>query len=199
MEPAGLWMVGLFLLSCYIPAAVGGGDEPAGRGRLLLGFKEARGNASFQCVPSGPCLPCFYSEKNDEKYRCSETGYRVPLKCVEIQDDPKEVTSDKTQKRPSSNKAPKVKSERKQLLTTVTNVKWRKLLDDLSISKDGKQSYITYRSCVPVEGEEKLSVLGFEAIMVFLLLVCGPMLYMKRKNIAIMPGAVRIPTNSPRF
>ncbi|PON53738.1 structural polyprotein [Trema orientale] len=54
--------------------------------RALLSFKETPhgSNATFECSPSGPCVPCLYSEKNDEKYRCSETGYRIPLKCVEI-------------------------------------------------------------------------------------------------------------------
>ncbi|RRT58929.1 hypothetical protein B296_00033176 [Ensete ventricosum] len=46
----------------------GGGDggaavEGARGARLLLSFHEAKGNASFRCSPTGPCLPCQYSEK----------------------------------------------------------------------------------------------------------------------------------------
>lgn len=36
-------------------------------------------------------------------------------------------------------------------------------LRDASLSvTDGSQAYITYRSCIPSDNEEKLSVLGFE-------------------------------------
>ena len=48
--------------------------------------------------------------------------------------------------------------------------KQRKILDDASTSggtksaSGGPKHYITYRSCVPLVGEEKLSVLGFEVL-----------------------------------
>ena len=80
--------------------------------------------------------------QNDEKYSCSETGYRLPLKCVEAQNVTKEG------------------NESKQ----------RKILDDASTSggtkstSGGPKHYITYRSCVPLVGEEKLSVLSFEVL-----------------------------------
>lgn len=80
--------------------------------------------------------------QNDEKYSCSETGYRLPLKCVESQNATKE-----------GNKS-----------------KQRKILDDASTTggtkstSGGPKHYITYRSCVPLVGEEKLSVLGFEVL-----------------------------------
>ncbi|KAG0499508.1 hypothetical protein HPP92_004199 [Vanilla planifolia] len=35
-------------------------------------------------------------------------------------------------------------------------------LTGTSTAESGKRNYITYRSCVPADGEEKLSVLGFE-------------------------------------
>ncbi|PAN13830.1 hypothetical protein PAHAL_2G366700 [Panicum hallii] len=138
---------------CWIPPAIAAAAAAAaastanGARRSLLGFVEAQGNASYQCTPSGPCIPCQYSEKNDEKYSCSETGYRLPLKCVQAQNVTKE-----------GNKS-----------------KQRKILDDASTSGDtksqsggtkstsgGPKHYTTYRSCVPLEGEEKLSFLGFE-------------------------------------
>ncbi|XP_039792642.1 uncharacterized protein LOC120658429 isoform X2 [Panicum virgatum] len=131
---------------CWIPPAIAAAAAAAaastanGARRSLLGFVEAQGNASYQCTPSGPCIPCQYSEKNDEKYSCSETGYRLPLKCVQAQNGTKE-----------GNKS-----------------KQRKILDDASASGDtksksgGPKHYTTYRSCVPLEGEEKLSFLGFE-------------------------------------
>ncbi|CAD6218150.1 unnamed protein product [Miscanthus lutarioriparius] len=145
------WQLLLLLLItvaalCWIPPAIAAAAAAAaastanGARRSLLGFVEAQGNASYHCTPSGPCVPCQYSEKNDEKYSCSETGYRLPLKCVEAQNVTKEG------------------NESKQ----------RKILDDASTSggtkftSGGPKHYITYRSCVPLVGEEKLSVLSFE-------------------------------------
>ncbi|RCV12945.1 hypothetical protein SETIT_2G307600v2 [Setaria italica] len=175
---------------CWIPPAIAAAAAAAaastanGARRSLLGFVEAQGNASYQCTPSGPCIPCQYSEKNDEKYSCSETGYRLPLKCVQAQNVTKE-----------GNKG-----------------KQRKILDDASTSggtkstsggtkstSGGPKYYITYRSCVPLEGEEKLSVLGFEVIMAGMLLVSGPFVYYRKRRTNIMQGAARIPTSPPRF
>ncbi|KAG1365142.1 hypothetical protein COCNU_12G001420 [Cocos nucifera] len=196
----GWWVLGLALaLASWCLAVEADGGGGGAKGRLLLGFKETQGNASFHCSPTGPCLPCQYSEKNDEKYRCSETGYRVPLKCVEIQDGGKDETN-KIQRRLSSLQEHS-KAVQKKLLTAISNYKWRKLLDDSSTSDGRKQSYITYRSCVPADHEEKLSVLGFEVIMVGLLLISGPVVYLRQKRTIVMPGAgaMRIQTNSPRF
>ncbi|PQQ05819.1 uncharacterized protein Pyn_05681 [Prunus yedoensis var. nudiflora] len=131
-------------------------DESEGIGRrALLSLKETpRGsNTTFECSPAGPCVPCLYSEKKDEKYRCSETGYRIPLKCVETKRN----------------------------------------------SKDEKaKGYITYRSCIPAVSEEKLSVLGFEVIVLFFLLISGSVVYFRRKQTVSMTGfgAGRIQSNS---
>jgi hypothetical protein len=52
---------------CWIPpaiaAAAAAASTASGARRSLLGFVEAQGNASYQCTPSGPCIPCQYSEK----------------------------------------------------------------------------------------------------------------------------------------
>ncbi|KAL0908751.1 hypothetical protein M5K25_023260 [Dendrobium thyrsiflorum] len=203
--PATPWVLALLviLLTVCIPAVRGKAEAAhGGKGRSLLGFRETLGNVSFQCSPSGPCIPCEYSEKNDEKFRCSETGYRLPLKCVETRDVSTEESKSKNQRKllfQSGNMAGSVMRE--QLVAAVRNLKFRKLMDDSSTSESGKQSYITYRSCIPVDGEEKLSILGFELIMVCLLLISGPVVYLRQRRPVLMPGAgaTRIPTNSPRF
>ncbi|KAL6844559.1 hypothetical protein ACP4OV_025218 [Aristida adscensionis] len=173
------WRLLLLLLAavaalCWIPpaiaAAAAAASTASGARRSLLGFVEAQGNASYNCAPSGPCVPCQYSEKNDEKYSCSETGYRLPLKCVQVQNVTKEGNKNKQ----------------------------RKVLDDASTS-GGTKHYITYRSCVPLEGEEKLSLLGFEVIMAGMLLVSGPFVYYRKRRANLMQGAARIPTSPPRF
>ncbi|KAG8057753.1 hypothetical protein GUJ93_ZPchr0002g23995 [Zizania palustris] len=134
---------------CWIPPAIvmaAAASTASGTRRSLLGFVEAQGNASYRCTPSGPCITCQYSEKSDEKYCCSETGYRLPLKCVQVQN----VTKDGN------------------------NSKQRKVLGDASTSDGGAKHYTTYRSCVPLEDEGKLSILGFEVLMAGMLLISGP-------------------------
>jgi len=51
---------------------------------------------------------------------------------------------------------------------------------------------------VPLEGEEKLSFLGFEVIMAGMLLVSGPFVYYRKRRTNLMQGAARIPTSPPR-
>lgn len=62
-----MWWRTIFALSVAAsctPSTLGAYYEGGGGGgRLLLGFQEVKGNASYQCSPSGPCLPCQYSEK----------------------------------------------------------------------------------------------------------------------------------------
>ncbi|KAF8407985.1 hypothetical protein HHK36_007125 [Tetracentron sinense] len=144
-----------------------GGRDGAGGRRVLLSFRETPGggNATFECSPSGPCVPCLYSEKNDEKYRCSETGYRIPLKCVEIEDGSKEANSKRSQKSRSTLEIPHSHSKAQAMVQDselTTSIRPRRLLDDSSTLKGGPQAYITYRSCITSVNEEKLSVLGFE-------------------------------------
>uniref|UniRef100_A0A5B6ZB93 Structural polyprotein n=1 Tax=Davidia involucrata TaxID=16924 RepID=A0A5B6ZB93_DAVIN len=177
-----------------------GGVRLVGR-RVLMSFKEtpSGGNVTFECSPSGPCIACLYSEKNDEKYRCSETGYRIPFKCVEIRADSKEAGSQKTHKSRSAlenthDKAiPHVMLHDAEELTA--SIRQRHLLDDSSTLEGGSQTYITYRSCIPAVNEEKLSVLGFEGIILCLLLISGSVIYFRRKRTGAISG-VRTPTNS---
>ncbi|XP_058193293.1 uncharacterized protein LOC131310343 isoform X3 [Rhododendron vialii] len=166
----------LFLLSLLsVPAHLSLGHitsrEREGGRRLLMSFKEtpSGGNATFDCSPSGPCVACLYSEK-DEKYRCSETGYRIPLKCEETGASSNKANSETAQK--------------------------GRLLSDVSTSVSGSQAYITYRSCIPAVNEEKLSVLGFEGIMLGMLFISSSVIYIKRKRSGAPPGSVRIPTSS---
>uniref|UniRef100_A0A9I9D249 Uncharacterized protein n=1 Tax=Cucumis melo TaxID=3656 RepID=A0A9I9D249_CUCME len=144
------------------------GDEEIGIGfgrRALLSFKETPqgSNVTFECSRSGPCVACLYSEKNDEKYRCSETGYRIPLKCVEIKDTSK-VSNEK--KSHNGRSMLDISYEHKVVPDDASghasSTAHRNLRDGSVSSTDGPQSYITYRSCIPSVNEEKLSVLGFE-------------------------------------
>ncbi|KAI5679122.1 hypothetical protein M9H77_10072 [Catharanthus roseus] len=165
--------------------------------RALIDFKEKPngGNVTYDCSPSGPCVPCAYSEKSDEKYRCSETGYRIPLKCVKVESSSKKANGKKKQNDRSALESSEVEVKHaKEFNSSVTQ---RSLLDDSSSSEGGNQVYITYRSCVPAVNEERLSVLGFEGIMLGLLLMSGSAIYFRRKRANPIPsGAVRVPNNS---
>ncbi|KAL1187798.1 hypothetical protein V5N11_005670 [Cardamine amara subsp. amara] len=143
--------------------------------RFLLGFKETQkgSNITFACSPSGPCVSCNSSEKRKEKYRCSETGYRIPFKCKEVKEE--EASNKKKDGEETQN-------------SDDEEAKPRNLLDDSPVSKVKSQSYKTYRSCVPSADEEKLSVLGFEAIMLGLLLISGTAIYIRKKQIVPMLG-----------
>ncbi|PON46532.1 structural polyprotein [Parasponia andersonii] len=168
--------------------------------RALLSFKETPygSNATFECSPSGPCVPCLYSEKNDVKYRCSETGYRIPLKCVEIKHGSKDANEKVSRKSRSTLEIfPRnVKLHVHNLEELGTKLKHRRLLADSSTQERGNQAYITYRSCIPAVSEEKLSVLGFEEIVFCLLLVSGSFIYFRKKRTAALSGFGRIQTNS---
>lgn len=172
--------------------------------RHLMGFKETPigTNITYDCSPSGPCVPCSYSEKKDEKYRCSETGYRIPFKCVEIKASSEAVNKNKGKKNRSTLEdmhtlvRSHVMKHNEQALTS--SVRQRTLLDESSSSKSGLHTYITYRSCVLSINEEKLSVLGFEVIVLGLLIISGSTIYFRKRRAGAVPGAgpVRLPTNS---
>ncbi|OMO54990.1 hypothetical protein COLO4_36263 [Corchorus olitorius] len=181
----------LFLLSVLASASpIDYNHERVGQ-RVLMSFKETpKGiNRTFDCSPSGPCVPCLYSEKSDEKYRCSETGYRIPFKCVEI---------DGSSKVESKQKSEKGRSDLEISVSNGNSSKRRSLLEDSSTSEGGRRAYITYRSCIPAVNEEKISVLGFEAIIFGLLLVSGSVVFLRRKRTITMPGVApgRIQQNS---
>lgn len=50
----------------------------------------------------------------------------------------------------------------RKLALSARNFRWRRLLGPSFTVEGGKKTYITYRSCIPPVGEEKLGVLGFE-------------------------------------
>lgn len=189
----------IFALLSSIHATENGGG--VGR-RTLLSFKEKPhgSNFTFDCSPSGPCVPCAYSEKSDEKYRCSETGHRIPFKCVEINHDTENEKG--KQHSPNGRSAVEISDDvnpHVMLQETTASNEGRTLLDDSSTAKGGSQAYITYRSCISVN-TEKLSVLGFEGIILCLLLASGSVVYFRRKQTATVvagagAGAGRIQMN----
>lgn len=180
-----------------------GAEKWIGR-RVLLSFKETPpgSNTTYDCGPSGPCVPCLYSEKNDEKYRCSETGYRIPLKCIEIKDNTKD-TNGKSSHDGRSNletfdtntKSDGVLYDARELSASLRH---RSVLHDETKLENGPQAYTTYRSCIPAVIEEKISVFGFEAIVLCLLLISGSVVYFRRKRTVTMTGfgGGRIQTSS---
>ncbi|KAL3631092.1 hypothetical protein CASFOL_024076 [Castilleja foliolosa] len=168
------------------------------KGRTLMGFKETPdgGNITFDCSPSGPCIPCSRSEKNDEKYRCGETGYRIRLKCassVPVTKDAKKLEARKTRSM-IEHRDPGVNQLDDEL--AISSKRQRRLFSVSSKSTDGSGAYVTYRSCIPAVNEEKLSVLGFEALMLGLLMSSGSFIYFRRKRSNATAGgaAIRLPT-----
>ncbi|XP_058777211.1 uncharacterized protein LOC131651570 [Vicia villosa] len=172
-------------------------------GRVLMSLKEkpAGSNFTFDCAPSGPCVPCIYSEKGDEKYRCSETGYRIPFKCEESKGSKKdaEKTNPKKTRTALEISSSIAKSHKVSHVfgAVKTSQPHRTLLDDSLASNNKSQAYVTYRSCIPADSEEKLSVLGFEGVVIFLLLISGTFVYLKKKRAAAMSGYVAAGRGQP--
>ncbi|KAK7309539.1 hypothetical protein RJT34_06346 [Clitoria ternatea] len=172
--------------------------------RVLMTIKEkpTGSNITFECAPSGPCVPCLYSEKGDEKYRCSETGYRIPFKCVEIKESTKDAMKTNSKKNRSvleiSDSIAKSHEVSHVAGEFSTSQSHRILLEDSSTSDNKSQAYITYRSCIPPISEEKLSVLNFEGLVIFLLLISGSIIYLRKRRAVSASGyvAVRAQTNS---
>ncbi|XP_042047648.1 uncharacterized protein LOC121793676 isoform X1 [Salvia splendens] len=173
-------------------------ESIAMKGRTLMGIKETPngGNVTFDCSPSGPCIPCLRSEKSDEKYRCGETGYRIRLKCVPSGIGSKDSKGTKQHKKRSTLEFMKLGVNQHDGDMSISSTRQRRLHSDSSNA--GPRSYVTYRSCIPAVNEEKLSVLGFEqALMLALLVSSGSFIYFRRKR-AAAPGGVpmRLPTTS---
>lgn len=107
--------------------------------------------------------------QGDSKYRCSETGYRIPFKCVEIKDSTKDAKKTKSLKGRSSLEIPDGTAESQKVShvdgESTHSQSVRRLADDSSSSENSSQAYITYRSCITPVNEEKLSVLNFEVIL----------------------------------
>ncbi|KAM5566636.1 hypothetical protein ABKV19_015004 [Rosa sericea] len=203
-SPFFLLLLLFFFSTAFALLSVGSATIEDGEGerigsRTLLGLKETPHgtNATFECSPNGPCVPCQYSEKNNEKYRCSETGYRIPLKCVEIKQGLKDAKAKIGPKMSRSTlEVSHNISELHNAEELGTLLKRRSLLDDSSAEENGKQAYITYRSCIPPVNEEKLSVLGFEVIVLCLLVISGSVVYFKKRQTATMAGFSRIQSNA---
>ncbi|KAL9240907.1 hypothetical protein vseg_015073 [Gypsophila vaccaria] len=163
-----------------------------GAQRRNLGFKEKieGSNSTFDCNPSGPCIPCQYSEKSEDKYRCSETGYRVPFKCTANVE--KEVSGKKDHSTPGGSSSGGEDATAKDKTSAA---------DNKSSQEVERHEYVTYRSCLQDANEEKLSVLGFEVFILGMLLVSGSFIVLRRKKtVAATAGAggVRLQSN-PRF
>ncbi|KAL3654158.1 hypothetical protein CASFOL_003839 [Castilleja foliolosa] len=123
------------------------------KGRTLMGFKETSdgGNVTFDCSPSGPCIPCSRSEKSDEKYRCGETGYRIRLKCASSESASKDAKKLEARKTRSMLEHMDLSVNQFDGGLNISSKSQRRLLGDSDSSKSerGSGAYATYRSCIP--------------------------------------------------
>ncbi|XP_028754336.1 uncharacterized protein LOC114713831 [Neltuma alba] len=172
----------------------GSGETRHVNGRVLLSFKEkpVGSKVTFECSPSGLCVPCLYSEKGDNKYRCTETGYRIPFKCVEskisMKDSKRTHSQNARLSLEVSDNTDKLNKALHHARGFTTTVKHRSLPDESFTSDNRSQAYITYRSCILPATEEKLSVLRFEGIVIFLFLVSGSVILLRKKAAASVSG-----------
>lgn len=73
----------------------------------------------------------------------------------------------------------KIRAVLRNLEEPYTSIGGRRLLTDSSTQENEAESYITYRSCIPADNEEKLSVLDFEVcLLIFLALFYSETYYL---------------------
>lgn len=180
-----------------------------------IGFdrKETSGNSSLGCSASGPCTPCSYTEKSDdEKYHCSTTGYRQPYRCVELGenlfngDASKETNQEHNRAGGSSLKTMSERvlqdiehdQERGIDKQGLVGVVGRKLFEAEDVTThDGQLVFHVFYSCVPTDDtDERLTVLGFEGIVLGLLAVSAPLIYYRRRRSFASSGMTRLSTNT---
>ncbi|KAG6548780.1 hypothetical protein Mapa_009541 [Marchantia paleacea] len=155
---------------------------------------EKQGNVTWLCTPSGPCVGCSQSEKQDPNFKCKPTGYHVPQKCVEDMEEAKNAKklAVGSQQRKEKDAAAAAKTDEDSYEDG-----GRRRAEGLA--EEGKQIYVLYKSCLPTEVREKLSVLGFEGVVLGLLAISAPFVYFrKKKGAAPAPNMQRVPS-SARF
>ncbi|KAL3693067.1 hypothetical protein R1sor_006718 [Riccia sorocarpa] len=147
---------------------------------------EKQGNTTWLCMPSGPCVSCTPSEKQDSNFKCKPTGYHLPQKCVEDNEDARsaEKLGDSSQQRKDITERGEETYEEER-----SGRRLRRMLnhDDSRrkalAEEEGVQVYVLYKSCLPPEVREKLSVLGFEGVVLGLLAISGPFVYFRKRKI----------------
>ncbi|CAK9858946.1 unnamed protein product [Sphagnum jensenii] len=191
-------VVSMLFLLCLCPIPSFSSNEET---RYVV--EDSKGNATFSCDASGPCIPCSYSEKQTDEYHCKQTGFHQPLKCVEMKTDHNAGQTKRDSQLPSeANDVEKDGVEglhQRRKLQAVDSTAAQKLLDSENFKiEGGLKVYHIYKFCSPQEQEDKLSVWQFEALVIGSLALCSPLLYYRRKHSFLASGMTRIP-NNPRF
>ncbi|CAM6044290.1 unnamed protein product [Sphagnum compactum] len=164
--------------------------------------EDSKGNTTFSCDASGPCIPCSYSEKQTDEYHCKQTGFHQPFKCMEMKTDHNSGQTKRDSQLPKANDVEKDGVEglhQRRKLQAMDSTAAQKLLDSQNFKiEGGLKVYHTYKFCTPQEQEDKLSVWQFEGLVIGSLALCSPLLYYRRKHSFLASGMTRIP-NNPRF
>ncbi|KAL2634745.1 hypothetical protein R1flu_006224 [Riccia fluitans] len=144
---------------------------------------EKQGNTTWLCTPSGPCVGCTPSEKQDPTFKCKPTGYHLPQRCVE--DNEEARSAQKLESKEIANRGDDEGTEEgegsgRRMRMMLNHDSSRK-----SLGEDGVQVYVLYKSCLPKEVREKLSVLGFEGVVLGLLAISAPFVYFRKRRITL--------------
>lgn len=207
-------VVSMLFLLCLCPIPSFSSNEET---RYVV--EDSKGNTTFSCDASGPCIPCSYSEKQTDEYHCKQTGFHQPFKCMEMKTDHNSGQTKRDSQLPSgredserpdndasqNTEANDVEkdgvegSHQRRKLQAVDSTAAQKLLDSENFKiEGGLKVYHIYKFCTPQEQEDKLSVWQFEGLVIGSLALCSPLLYYRRKHSFLASGMTRIP-NNPRF
>ncbi|CAM6084037.1 unnamed protein product [Calypogeia fissa] len=163
---------------------------------LRLRSQETDGNMTLWCT-SGLCVACTSSEKAEAKFKCSPTGYHKAQQCAEDR-DAVDMSTTKPKDEKTTTEVTKDPIQGKDQKPTDDNVdggaaslKGRGLVGD-AVS----QTTVIYKTCIPQEVKEKLSVFGFEGVVLVCLLLSAPAVHYRKKRGAAAQGLQRIPSTA---
>jgi hypothetical protein len=166
---------------------------------------EAEGNSTVLWCSPGPCLACSASEKADPKLKCSPTGYHKIEQCVKDENGVPDLIKNKDDGdgHLGASEDPIEGNNQNHLGETETAGSDSSDGDDTTIKErslvgadDVSQKILIYRTCLPQDVKEKLSVFGFEGVVLLCLLLSAPAVHYRKKRATNTQGMQRIPSTS---
>lgn len=187
--------VWLLLALCCATAPAAAEERGESRGST---YTQTHRNSTYECAPSGPCLICSSAERQSgDMFQCSDTNYHQAYKCTEIF-----ASKVGSRKDASIQDRQTAEGERSRKHgpsdERLAQPDHRLNTESASTYPAAADVYYIYNTCLPAAQEESLSVLGFEMIMLAVLVVCGPVVHYRKKKLYSANGMTRVPT-SARF
>lgn len=161
---------------------------------LRLRSQETDGNTTLWCT-SGPCVACTRSEKADSKFKCSPTGYHKAQQCAEDRDAVDMSKKPKDEENTGLGTDP-IQAKDQEPANEAVDGRDDTLKGRGLVGETESQTTIVYKTCIPQEVKEKLSVFGFEGVVLVSLLLSAPAVHYRKKRGSVTQGLQRIPSTA---